>query len=1423
MVLIAFFLNYYLERRINSFKEAVIIGLEKIIDRTITYETISPSIFQYIEIRKLYITDPTGKYALKIEKFRINFSLSRMFFLNKNPIDMIYLENSSINLDTGSDENIIEIITNAIGKPKSDQTSKKPINNFSIKGRNISITTASDKGIYRLNKIFADLRIEESKVNFLIKTSFLAENISYKNIGVFLTTDIKIEGFMDLLLQKHDYNFEITNLKTDNFNIKKQNLNIQYQDKKISVRKVKDRAPIDLIVEYDFSFNIISASAKFENYSPTDSGLIFKSDNKYPFLFKSKYTGNIDLLYHLDNDENKLSYNGDIISSLDKTIFPLDNNFSISFYGDNNYINFSHLLFETEKGKLSYTGLLDFNTFLPAGTLTLADFQYGSLKSINSQLIFEQAGKNSIKTAINIEYGNKTINIAELKILNNNKRYSIQLYLETEEGGILSYSGFYSNSDRQYLESAIVFENFGLDYIADIFLLNIFNGKRNPVSDFNLDASIKINTNFKTYNIASNNIKIFDISDTEHYISTSINIDDKFISVSDMVINLKDYKGAAKLYINKTSPGKHDLESLLIVNNEIYNFAGIIYPGAGLLITGNYDFYFSLFQSDTKYVFYIFSEKLPIFLPNKTISYLSLRVSGYNENNGKYKIVVHNNTITGIKTSQTMIDVSLSCYIINNNIRITRITYTDSFSKLNGIGDIFLKSNQEIYGWTYISDTSNREKYLFNIDINKDFYSASIDFNNSLMQRINGQQALGKLSGQLVYKNQTGFPEVYITASTNEALLFGTNFLLNFDFYLSNKEISINRLELEYGTNRITNGRGYINRVNRDYRFTSKLISSQSTTNSFESNLILNGELSKTDYTNNLFDISLSQFTDGIFLLSNVDNNISSYDYWLLSFINTKEYFSVLGGPENSINVYYDKSGSFDISLKEPLPLNGLLSGTVEEGNIQATFKDISLNLNIFTKTLSKTYFKPIAGIIKGTLNISGKVVDPDFSGELSIEALEAISPITPHPIEPLNSYIVFDGKSLSIPDTLLRSQRSKVLFQMDALIDRWIPREYIMIFRTPPGGTVWVRDRFGSVDVNGYASGEIAIEENNDITTISGRIIVSRTIVTMVGDKDENEIVSNTEDSTDGTIIDLELVSGSGIDFYWPSLRIPILRASAAVGQQINIYSDSVTNTFSMTGSIKTIGGEILYFNQNFFLKEGVIYFDEDEDLFDPHITARAEMRERTADNRDIKIFLVLNDCPLSKFSPRFESNPPLSEFDIYNLLGQGIYNQLGGENITIGSAIVRAGSYSTHFLGFLRPFETGVKNLLNLDFFLMRTQFLQRAFLYDIFRVRDLSYTEDQGLNTYLDNTSIFMGKYFGDYFFLQGLLRLSTLDFDRPRYSYYDIPDFMGMYLETDISLEVDTPLVLIDFRFYPQIANFYDSLLDTTLQLSWRFSF
>ncbi|MCL2792614.1 MAG: translocation/assembly module TamB [Spirochaetaceae bacterium] len=1426
MGVIAFLINYYLDKRINGFKEAVIASFEKIIDGTITFDTISPSIFQHIEIRRLNIKDAEGQYIFTADRVRINFSLFRMFFSNKNPISMIYLENSSITLNTMSDKNIVDLLVNTMAETANDNDTPRTVDRLSVRGRNISINTTSTLGTFSLNRVFVDLRIDESRVNFMLRTDFAAENIPLRGIGDSLTANIRAEGVMDMLLRKHDYNIAISNLKTNTFNIRRQNFNIQYQDSRITARKVRDRVPIDITVEYYLPYSLISASAKFENYSLSDSNITLNVGNNFSFLFNLRYTGNIELLYFPDSNENKLSYNGYITSSLGSTIFSSNNNFFLSFFGNDNSINFTQLLLETDRGTLSYAGLFDFQTLLPVGTLTLADIQYAPMKNLNSQLVFMQDGANSIRTSIHLEYGNKVINTDELRIQHNNQTYFFQLYLETDEGGTLSYSGSFSYSAGQYMEAALVFEDFGLDYITEFFIPDILNRIRNPVSNYHLNASIKIATNFRTYDIVSDSIRIHDIYNMENYISASLNVDDDYFSISDMVINLRAFNGTGSFTIDKTNPGKYYLDSLLAINNQIYNLSGTIYPGAGLIITGNHNLYFSLFHSDARSVFYLYSERLPLLLPNNTTSYLTLRVNGYSDNNGNYRVVARNNTITGIKTPHAIADISFSCYIVNNRIRITNITYTDVFSRLSGNGDIFIRNNQEVFGWTYISDFANRERYLLSIDIKRGSFLTSVVFDNSLLRRISGPQTVGRFSGEATYKNHRGFPELTVTASTNHALVLDTDFLLDLDLYLSYREILINRLEVKHGTNRITRGRGTINRINRNYRFTSLFISEQAgAANHFESNIILNGELSKTNYTNNLFDISFSQFTSGTLLFSNIDNNILSYDYWTLSFFNTEEYFSMTGGPENAINVYFDRIGTFNISLKQPLPLNGFVIGRINNGNIQATFQNISLDIGAVGRMFGKSFFRPTGGILKGTFSVSGKLMDPDFFGELSIEAFEAVSSFSPLPIEPFNTYVILEGKSISIPNTFVRLQRSRFFFQADAAIDRWIPREFIVILRTSPGENIWIRERFGPIDADGYASGELVIEGDDGIITVSGTITVSRTTITLTDGRDRHEEVAPPpeQDAHGGIIIDLELVSGQGVEFYWPTVRFPILRTSAAVGQRLHIYTDFAARTFALTGNIRILSGEIFYFNQTFFVREGMIDFDENEYHFDPLVTVRAEMRQRTVDHRDVRIFLILESCPLSQFSPRFVSTPHLSEPEIYALLGQGIYHQLGGDDITFGSAILGASSYGSHFIGFLRPFETAVKNFFNLDFFLVRTQFLQRAFLHDIFSPRDLPYIEDQGIGTFLDNTSVFMGKYFGEYFFLHGLLRLSTLDFDRRRYSYYDIPDFMGIYLETDIGLDVDTPLAFISLRFYPQINNFLDSLLDTTLQLSWSFSF
>ncbi|MCP5514318.1 MAG: translocation/assembly module TamB domain-containing protein [Spirochaetales bacterium] len=1423
----AFFINSYLEKSIGRFKERIITGIENEISRTITYESISPSVFQFIEIRKLFITDAGGKCILKVDKLRITFNIIKVLFKIDNPLHMVYMENSSINIDTNTDRDFIDFVAGLTGYGTSDEDrisdNRSTINKFILTGKNLSISTSTENGSYTLNRIFIDFSVNNGSTEFNMKSSITVKGLPFDQESE-ITSNIKIDGIIDNIYGKHDYNLQISNLKTRYFQLKKQHLNIQYQNGNIQIRKVKDRAPIDIELAYDKINNTYSGSATFENYLP--GRYILLTDNSYiSYLTKSSYTGKIGLSWAPDNPENKLKYSGLISTSLDRNIIPFKNKFSAMFSGNENNIDFNSFNFYSDKGNIQYTGKIGIKSLLPEGEIQFQNIQYSSKGRLNGSAIFTAVSGNSIIGDADLSWGTKSLESVRIKVSYSNRRsYSFNLNAQTPEGGILTLAGLYTARGKASLETEIKLENFGYDYFLEFMYPDSeLSNKIYTSHNFSIDGSIKASTDFKGFNLSSDNIRFSDNNEKEEYFSAVLYANEKNISISEILLNYKNYTGAGFININMAHGSQFDLNSQFIVNNQIYNLKGNIFPGAGVIISGNYGFYLTFFTDNDKTVISLFSENLPVPLSGMTPE-LSLRVSGQIDKSGIYKIIMRSNRIDEIinpfSSGNEKSVIIFSSLINGNNLRLNRLSYKDNYSTLTGEGDFFIKNLSTWYGWTTLAGASGKEKYHSWLSSENSSLNFSLNITDAILQRFTSRNISGRISGTAEYIKTGINPSLFTNLKVTDGLWEEYPFSMNLQLEADNSKIDVKNIDLKYNFNTIDSGSGYIDWADSSYYFKSGInIQKSFSSESIIGNLTIKGELNEVQPQRKMFEIPLSEVKSGNITLSEIKNKLLGYDYWSLEFLNTEDLFTITGGPGNSISAYFSDNGEFNITLKKPLPLNGYLHGNIGGGNINAEFDDITIQLDAVGTLLNNPFFNPYDGTASGSLYISGKLNDPDIWGNLYAGSAIARSAITPETIGPFSTVIKFEGKQFSIPETVIMIQDEQIYLAIDFVIDHWLPREYLLKARTAPGSSFWIKNTFSAVDVDGYGSGQVVVEGSRRQTRITGKVAASRCIITLT----DKKVKIDKKENRSNMIVDLDIVSGTGVEFFWPSVRVPVLRTFAAAGQKLKIKSNKSAGTFEMTGNIKIQGGEIFYFSQNFFLKQGEISFDENQDEFDPRITARAEIRERTTDNKEVKIALILQDNPLSNFSPRFESTPPLNENDIYTLLGQGIYSQFGGENITFGSALLGAGTSGSQLIGLLRPFENQMRNMLNLDLFFIRTQFIENALLSDILTEKNNTEATQSGLNSYFDNTSIFMGKYFGEYFFLEGLLRFNSLDFDTYEYNYYDVPDFMGLYLETELSLEVDTPLFLLDITLYPRINNFYESLVDTSLQLSWRFSY
>jgi hypothetical protein len=299
---------------------------------------------------------------------------------------------------------------------------------------------------------------------------------------------------------------------------------------------------------------------------------------------------------------------------------------------------------------------------------------------------------------------------------------------------------------------------------------------------------------------------------------------------------------------------------------------------------------------------------------------------------------------------------------------------------------------------------------------------------------------------------------------------------------------------------------------------------------------------------------------------------------------------------------------------------------------------------------------------------------------------------------------------------------------------------------------------------------------------------------------------------------VDLDIRTGTNVQFLWPRSNLPILRAYLNTGQQLLIDYRSDPERYTIRGDVELRGGELYYIQRNFYLTDGAIHLNEDENAFNPLVELRARLREIDNTGRPVTIYLIVENEPLKSFTPRFESQPALSTTEIMQLLGAQIYSQFASGRADLTSALLLTGDVVSQF-GLIRSFEQQMKETLRLDLFSIRTQMIQNVILDRVLN-QPIEGEAAQRLSPaerYLDNTTLFLGKYLGNDLFLEGMLQLRRTPMLDDEFEDRQLDVHM------EIGLEWQTPLFLLNFSVNPDFGDPVQSIYNTSLGFSWDYSY
>ena len=126
-------------------------------------------------------------------------------------------------------------------------------------------------------------------------------------------------------------------------------------------------------------------------------------------------------------------------------------------------------------------------------------------------------------------------------------------------------------------------------------------------------------------------------------------------------------------------------------------------------------------------------------------------------------------------------------------------------------------------------------------------------------------------------------------------------------------------------------------------------------------------------------------------------------------------------------------------------------------------------------------------------------------------------------------------------------------------------------------------------------------------------------------------------------------------------------------------------------------------------------------------------------------------------------------------------------------------------------------MRDLLNFDIFSLRTNVLQNTYNYSISRN---SAKENISLGNFLDNTTVYIGKYLGSSLYVDAMLHVSLEDGN-----VSDITSAGKMLFQPEFGMELESPFANIRVNMTPDINALLQNQFvpSASVTLSWKFAY
>jgi hypothetical protein len=1431
-----------LERRFGVIRDDAVAQLENLIGRRVTYSRVSPSILRYLSVHDLTIHGREDEPAdlLSVEQLRIYYRPIRLLQGRyAEAFSEIRIENTELTLDTRLDSDLTALLADIMGTREaahrngqggdSDQsaaggsgrTDAVPDGrntayaladllpeDLVVSGRNIRMNIRSRFGLVETERLFFSTTLAEETVNvrFQGDARLLDAPESFPLANV--TGRLEAAGTVNVATGDTLLEVDIPELSSDLATLRSQVLQVRFNEGVLEARNVQNRDPIDLYVRYIDDTGELYARVLADGYRMSD---LVELEGEYEQL--NRY-----LRLPLRGQANatvtpeSLSFGGSLLTQIAGFRQIPDGDLTLRFDGDSSGVTIDELTYVTGIGTAYYSGDLQLSPLRPDGVLTVERLTYGGIDplSLTASLTstddviavrtgrFAYAGTTFRSLAGNVNLAgapetNLTVDIGSAG--------ESRLEVETshDENGSLRRARI----DARRVEPSRLVD------IQEAVLPDL------PIPDISvLPDAMVVDTRLMLDLTEGLNVDIplfyaFDADDPDDHISFSLAYDNGAVNVRDLTASYEGYEGRGDFTAQLENGGAIAFTSDVVVEEIPYEFSGRFDPGNSLEISGLYDVEANFYFGERGELMFSASGDVPLPLQSSEASTLAFSGDGYFFSADDWSVNVERLTASGLSYATVeSARIGLTGRFSPSGARLATLTYEDAFSALSGNGEVAwnLDSRSGTVA-VALSGAEGEEAYEVSASYADETLEASAQVQRLPLLRLDIETVRGALNGSAEVAGPLNGLATRVSGELVEGRFNTDPVELAATVEVDPQTIRIVDASGRYVRNRAEDVTGVLSLEDGSLAVSGTLVQPGENgglsvgidaSGSF-SELVELGDVVSADFAGSLTLTGLPVREDlpaeWGFRINRVDGTTVAE-----------------GGPNRALAFTLQQDGEFTARLGDPIPLRFDAIGFLEGGQIEADLTNVWGDIARLWAIVESQGFTFTDGIATGSARIVGPLNDPDFYGTLVAENVAAGLDLIPDTIGPARTFIVFDEKLMSVRETTVSAGPGIARVSMEAVLDRWLPAEYRVGIATEDDTSVRLVNDFGGVGVDARAAGSISVNGDRGTTRITGDVTASETTITLT-ERPEQPFAG---EQPGDTRVDITVNTDRGVQFLWPTSALPILRGFADVDESVRITYESAASTYSVTGGVDIQGGEVFYFDRSFYIREGRITFDEDEQGFDPLLTVNAEIRE-VAEEGPVRIYLVADERPLSEFTPRWRSDPPLTEAAILALLGGNVFVSETGEPIDLEQAAWLASDVVSQF-GIIRGFESSVREALQLDLFSVRTQLFQNLLrgVIDPGQEYPLD-NEVPSLGEYLDNTTLFMGKYLGTDLFLELLVQLRASEplAVEPR-------SLAGIEVESEFSLEWQTPFFLLEWTFFPRDPSSL-FLADNTISFQWEYSY